>query len=261
MTATELFKQGQLQQAIDAQIAEVKATPADHGKRLFLFELAAFAGDLDRARRQIDAVQYEEKDRDVAVASYRKLLDSEEKRRRLFRDGLQPRFLTEPPEHVKLRLEAVNRLREDRQAEAAELLNRANEGAGELKGTLNGKAFEGIRDTDDLFGTVLEVIAHGEYFWLPLEQLDTLASNAPVYPRDLLWLPARVVMKEGEQGEVFLPTLYPGSHESPDEKIKLGHSTDWKQAEGGPVLGVGARTFLVGDEAPGLLQWRELQLG
>jgi type VI secretion system protein ImpE len=261
MTATELFKQGRLQQAIDAQIAEVKATPADHGKRLFLFELAAFAGDLDRARRQIDAVQYEEKDRDVAVASYRKLLDSEEKRRRLFRDGLQPRFLIEPPEHVKLRLEAVNRLREDRQAEAAELLNRANEGAGALKGTLNGKAFEGVRDTDDLFGTVLEVIAHGEYFWLPLEQLDTLASNAPVYPRDLLWLPARVVMKEGEQGEVFLPTLYPGSHDSPDEKIKLGHSTDWKQAEGGPVLGVGARTFLVGDEAHGLLQWRELQLG
>jgi len=260
MTATELFKQGRLQQAIDAQIAEVKSTPADHGKRLFLFELAAFAGDLDRARRQIDAVKYEETDRDVAVAGYRKLLDSEEKRRRLFRDGTQPRFLAEPPEHVKWRLEAVNRLRENRHAEAAELLNRANEGAAALKGTLNGKTFEGIRDADDLFGPVLEVIAHGEYFWLPLEQLDTLASNAPAFPRDLLWMPARVVMKEGEQGDVFLPTLYPGSHESPEEPIKLGRGTDWKQAEGGPVLGVGARTFLIGDDASSMLEWRQLQV-
>src|SRR5262249_57307224 len=98
-------------------------------------------------------------------------------------------------------------------------------------------------------------------FWLPLDQLDTLAANAPAYPRDLLWLPARVVMKEGEQGDVFLPALYPGSHESPEEPIKLGRSTDWKQAEGGPVLGVGARTFLVGEEASGLLEWRQLQMG
>jgi len=56
MNATDLFKAGRLQAAIDAQIQEVKAKPADHGRRLFLFELCAFAGDLERARRQIDAL-------------------------------------------------------------------------------------------------------------------------------------------------------------------------------------------------------------
>ena len=258
MNASDLFKQGRLKEAVDAQLQEVKAKPADHGRRLFLFELSAFAGDLERARRQIDAVKYDDAEQQMATDGYRKLLDAEEKRRRLFRDGLAPKFLGETPEHVKLRLEAVNRLREGRQAEAAELLSKANEGADALKGKLNGKAFEGIRDGDDLFGTVLEVLAHGDYFWVPLDQIDSLALNAPAFPRDLLWLPARLMLQDGQHGEVFLPALYPGSHEHADEQVKTGRATDWKQAEGGPVLGVGARTFLVGEDAAGLIEWREL---
>jgi protein involved in temperature-dependent protein secretion len=43
--------------------------------------------------------------------------------------------------------------------------------------------------------------------------------------------------------------------------VKLGRSTDWKQEGGGPVLGAGARTFLVGDDGSALTEWRELQMG
>ena len=103
-------------------------------------------------------------------------------------------------------------------------------------------------------------MARGYYFWVALEQLDSLASNEPRSPRDLLYMPARLTTREGEEAEVFLPTLYPNSHEHSDEKVKLGTATDWKQAESGPVLGVGAKTFLVGDDAPGLIEWRELSL-
>jgi type VI secretion system protein ImpE len=259
MTATELYHAGHLQAAIDAQIQEVKTHAADPNRRLFLFELAAFAGDLDRARRQIDAVHYGEAERDAAVASYKGLLDAEEKRRRLFRDGLPPRFLIEPPDHAKLRLEAVGLLRENKQAEALQLLNQANAGAEAIKGSLNGKPFAGFRDADDLFGPVIEALAHGEYFWLPAEQLDSVALNPPRFPRDLLWMPARVLLKEGEHGEVFLPVLYPNSHEHPDDGVRLGRTNDWKQAGGGPVLGAGARAFLVGEEGAGVAEWRELR--
>jgi type VI secretion system protein ImpE len=260
MTPSELFKQGRLREATDAQLQEVKAKPADHGRRLFLFELAAFAGDLDRARRQIDAVSYDQPELQAAVGNYRQLLDAEQKRRRLLSESLAPKFLIDAPEHAKLRLEAVNRMREGRHAEAAELLNRANAGADALKGTLNGKAFTALRDADDLFGTVLEVLARGEYFWVPLEQVEAVALNAPAYPRDLIWLPARLTLTDGQEGEVFLSVLYPRSHEHPDEAVKLGRSTDWKQEAGGPVLGAGARTFLVGDDGSALTEWRELQL-
>jgi type VI secretion system protein ImpE len=260
MTASELFQQGRLREATDAQLQEVKAHPADHGRRLFLFELAAFAGDLDRARRQIDAVSYEQPELQASVGNYRQCLDAEQARRRLFAEGLAPRFLMEAPEHARQRLEAVSRTREGRHAEAAALLEQANAGAEALKGTLNGKEFSGLRDADDLFGTVLEVFAKGEYFWAPLEQVVALAMNAPAFPRDLVWVPARLTMADGQEGEVFLPALYPGTHEAGDDQVKLGRATDWKQEGGGPVRGVGARTFLIGDDGAVLTEWRELLL-
>ena len=259
MNASELFKAGKLQAALDAQIQEVKASPGDPSRRLFLFELAAFSGDLDRARRQIEAVKYDDAERDTMVLQYRVLLECEEKRRRLFRDGLAPRFLDNPPEHLSIRLEALAALRAGKQAEALALLTKANEGPA-LAGMLNGKPFTELRDADDLFGSVIEVMARGDYFWVALEQIDSLTTNAPRFPRDLLYLPARLTTREGEEAEVFLPTLYPTSHEHPDEKVKLGTATDWRQAEGGPVLGVGAKTFLAGEDGIGLIEWRELTL-
>src|SRR5262249_18467309 len=189
MNASDLLKAGKLKEAVEPKKKEVKATPADHGKRLFLFELLAFAGDLDRAARQVDAINYGEMERDTALLAYRKLLDAEQARRRLFRDGLKPQFLAEPPEHVQHRLDAVNRLRENRPAEAAEARAKAAALCPPLQGQLNGKPFTLLRDCDDLFAQVLEVMSQGNYFWVPLEQIDLLASNPPRFPRDLLWLP------------------------------------------------------------------------
>jgi type VI secretion system protein ImpE len=114
---------------------------------------------------------------------------------------------------------------------------------------------------DDLFGTVLEVMAHGNYYWLPLEQVETLAMNAPQFPRDLLWIPARLLLTDAATGDVFLPALYPGSHEHPDDQVKLGRTTDWTATEGAPARGLGLREFLVGDDAVTILEWRELQMG
>jgi type VI secretion system protein ImpE len=258
MTATDAFQAGKLQQALDAQIHEVRANPADDARRLFLFELAAFAGDLDRARRQIDALSYDDPDLERARENYRKLLDAEELRRRLFRDGVQPSFLADPPEHVAYRLDALRLLREGRAPEAAELLDKANDMAPPLRGTLNGKPFDVLRDADDVFGPVLEVFAEGKYFWVPLSQVETAAINPPRFPRDLIWVPARLVTVLGEEGDVFLPALYPGSHEHADEAVKLGRATDWT-AEA-PVRGAGARVFLAGDDDISLLEWRECAL-
>jgi len=258
MNGSDLFKQGKLQEAIEAQLKLVKEKPADHGQRLFLFELLAFAGDLDRAQRQIDAVQYGELELDAAVLAYRKILDSERARRRLFSESLKPRFFGEPPEHVHWRLEGINRLREGRPKEAAELFAKAAAACPDRPGQLNGKPFQSLRDCDDLFSGVLEVMAQGGYYWVPLEQVDSVTINAPKTPRDLLWAPARLEMKESA-GNVFLPLLYPGSHEHPDNQVKLGRLTDWKNiAEEGPIQGVGARTFLVDDDAVAMLDWREL---
>jgi type VI secretion system protein ImpE len=258
VTTTELYQQGKLQEAIDAQIQAVKAKPADQNVRLFLFELLAFAGDFDRASKQLDVLKFEEPELMAAAVNYRQCLESEKTRRRVFKEGIAPGFLKEPPEHLKLRLEALQQIRGGDEAGAKATLDKAEAAMPAYKGTLNDKPFGLLRDCDDLFGPVLEVFAKGNYFWVPYEEIDLLASNPPKYPRDLLWLPANLQVKEGPAGEVFLPAIYPGSSENADQEIKLGRVTDWLQSPGGPVRGVGTRMLLVDDDATNLLAVRQI---
>jgi type VI secretion system protein ImpE len=259
-TATELFRAGRLQAAIDAQVQDVKAHPADSGKRVFLFELLAFAGDLDRARRHIDAATYPDPDQDAAAQQYRTLLDAEDHRARVFRDGVMPEFLIPAPDWVYPRLEAVNALRAGKPADAKALLDKSDEAAPPADLTLNGKPAAGLRDCDDLFGPVLEVLAHGVYYWLPLGQVDAVTANPPKYPRDLIWFPVKLAVKDGPAGDAFLPARYPVPADASDE-LKLGRATDWRQDDGGPVRGVGLRLFLAGDDAVPITEWRELRSG
>jgi len=260
MTPPELYKAGKLQEAIDAQIQVVKASPADHAKRLFLFELVAFSGDLDRAKRQIEAVQYAEMEIDAAVQAYRKLVEAEQFRRKVFADGVMPQFLTTPPAHLGKRLEAVTALRNKDAGEAAKILAEADAAAPKIAGLLNGKPFTSLRDGDDLLGPTLEIMAHGDYYWIPLEQVETLSMVAPRFPRDLIWFPAKLAVKDGPAGDVFIPALYHGSHANADDQVKLGRVTDWVGDEGAPVRGIGSRVFLVNDDARPMLDWRELQV-
>jgi type VI secretion system protein ImpE len=258
MDANQLFKTGQLDEAIAAQLAVVKNKPLDHGQRLFLFEMLAFAGDLDRAQKQIEAINYGQPDLDAAVIDYRKLVTSERVRRQVFTQKVQPEFIVQPPDHVKQRLLGLGKLVDGAAAEAAQIFSAANAQIPPIKGTLNGKAFESIRDGDDCLGSVLEVFTGARYFWVPLEQVASVTMNAPRFPRDLLWIPAHLEIKEGEAGPVFLPTLYPGTYQEPDTQLKLGRLTDWRGA--GLVRGVGLKVFFVGPEEAGILDFRKLEL-
>jgi type VI secretion system protein ImpE len=260
MTASDLFKAGRLQEALQAQLQEVKDHPADQACRLFLFELAVFAGDLDRARKQIDALRYDDPGLEATRQRYRVLLDAEQARRRLFERGERPRFLGEPPPHAELRLAALDRLRNGEVAPASELLDRAERETPAIAGLLNGKPFTALRDEDQVLGPVLEVLANGNYFWVPLEQVVSLSAAPPRFPRDLYWLPARLETA-AEKGDVFLPALYAGSHARPDDAVKLGRLTEILAPGGSPARGAGMHSFLADGEPVGLLEWRELRTG
>src|SRR6266851_478912 len=169
MAASDLYRAGRLKDALDAQLQDVKANPADQNRRLFLFELAAYTGDLERARRQMDLIHYDQPDLEGAVGLYRQCLDAEQARRAFFADGPKPQLLGPAPEHLTQRLEALVQIRSGQSEAAVELLRQANESPAPHKGTINGQQFDHLRDSDDLFGAVLEVFSKGRYFWVPLE--------------------------------------------------------------------------------------------
>ena len=273
MNASELYKSGRLADAIAAQVQEVRSAPLDRGKRLFLFELLTFAGDIERSRRQIESISYEEMELAISHSKYQSLLDSEQSRRWLFDeldpslaqglledDRIRPQFLIDPPFHIRLRLDAtMNSLRSSAEQTKA-LLGMAEQCTPTVSVKLNGKTYQSLRDADDLFGTVLEVMAQGNYYWVPLEQVETLAMNPPRYPRDLYWFPARLSLKKGPSGEVFLSALYPRSHAHSDELVRLGRQTEWRGETGDPVFGAGLRLFAADEEALPLLEFRDLQV-
>jgi len=254
MTATELFRAGRLADAIAAQVAEVKAHPGDPGIRTFLFELLLFAGDLDRAVKHLDAVRAETPELVAAAEAYRGIVSAEKVRRAVVAGTEQPSFFGEIPEHAKLRVET---LKNQADPAIATQFAAADTAAPDLIGTLNGKEFVGLRDADDLFGTVLEVFAQGKYFWVPFEQIASLTANPPKFPRDTLYLPARLTLADESSGDVFVPTLYPGSSENADDSVKLGRSTEWENGTGA-VRGRGHRVILIGDADVGLVDIREL---
>jgi type VI secretion system protein ImpE len=177
----------------------------------------------------------------------------------VFQHGQSPEFLVDPPEHVAKRLEALGCLATKQFVPAARLLAEAVAMAPQPQGEVNGRPFRLFRDADDMFGSVLEVMSGtGAYFWIPLEQVESLELDSPRFPRDLLWAPAHLEVRGGPSGDVFLPAVYPGSHAERDEPIQLGRRTDWQSLEGDLVLGLGARTFLADDDALGLLELRSL---
>jgi type VI secretion system protein ImpE len=259
MNAKQLFDAGNLQGAIDALTQEVKAAPTDPQRRTFLFELLCFAGELDRAARQLDVVGHQDALAEPAAQVYRNILHAEQLRRRTFSDGLKPEFLLDSPEYVRLHLDAINRLRDDRPAAAQALLDQAEASWAPRHGQIDGQAFDEFRDCDDLLAPFLELIILRDYIWLPFEQIREIEFAAPERPRDLLWAAVRIVLGDGSQHRGYVPVLYCGSHAHANDQIKLGRMTDWKVTEGGPVLGCGQRVFLAGDADRAMLETRHLE--
>lgn len=259
MDAGTLFRNGDLGGAVEAATRAVKAHPTELSHRTFLFELLCFTGDVERAARQLDVVGHQDAATEPAVQVYRNILHAEHLRRRLFSESLGPEFLADPPPFIHLHLEAIAQLRSGDATGAAATLARAEATRGSLQGQINGAAFDGCRDCDDVLAPLLELIIVRDYVWVPFEQIRELDIAAPERPRDLLWIPARLELVTGAQYRGYVPVLYEGSHRHANDQVKLGRQTEWIGSEGEPVRGAGQRTFLAGDDGYAVLDTRRVE--
>lgn len=258
--ATDLYKAGKLAEAVAASIEAVKSAPGDRAKRFFLAELLVFAGDLERADKQLDVLFQPDSPDLPMVTLFRQLIRAETARREFYTQGRVPEFLTQPSECMKLHLEASIHAREGRGAEAAAMLAKAEELRPHAKGTCDGKPFDDIRDLDDLAAPIVEVLtANGNYYHVPWETIEAIEFNAPERARDLYWRPAHMVVTDGPDGVVYVPALYHGSHAEADNAFKLGRGTDYRGGDGAPHRGVGQREFLVGEDSLPILGIREIE--
>ncbi len=227
-TAREHFDAGRLESAIETLGAELRSNPTDTQRRVFLFELLIFAGQYDRAEKQLDVLARGGPDNELAVLPYRAALQGERIREHMFTTGDFPQ--TPAPEPVS--------------------------------GTFNGRAFASIEDADPRLGARLEVMAGGRYMWIPFAYIDAIQLEPPKHLRDLRWVPARVstnaLMKDVELGEVLLPALSPLAWQVDDAELRLGRATDWTELPDGAFTPVGQKMLSVDGEMIPLLELRDV---
>lgn len=259
MDGRELYRAGQLAAAVAAMNEEVRNNPLDTQRRGFLCELLCLAGNHDRADKLLEALGTQDPQAAPTIAMFRQLVRADQWRRQLWTDGRVPELLGEATPAIRALLQAVVASRAGDLAAAAGLAAQAEELRPKVSGTIGGKPFDDFRDLDDLHCAFFEVLTStGKYFWIPTERIELVEFRAPTRPRDLLWRRAHMTVREGPDGEVFVPAVYCGS-DAAGEAAQLGRTTDWQGGEGSPVRGVGQRTFLAGEDAVPVLEISELR--
>lgn len=253
---SDAFDRGDLPAALAAATAQVRAKPREAGLRWLLAEMLLFSGQVERADRALDAVIEEEPS--PAVLEFRRLLRAEEARRQVFAEGRPPKFQGEdatPAQAAALR--AITEARLGNPAAAAAAAAEAEALRPRAPGSVEGAdgqatAFDDLRDADDLFAPTIEVLTTaGEYMWVPVERIAALEFEAARRPRDLYWRRTAITLKDGTEGVVYLPAIYPWTGTPPAPALLLGRETDWSGdgEAGGPVRGIGQRVLLAGEEA------------
>jgi type VI secretion system protein ImpE len=228
--ANDLYRAGKLDEAIQALGASLRDDPTDSRRRTFLFELLCFAGEYDRAEKQLEVLAQGGKNAELGTLVYRAALNAERTRQEMFRTGSYARGPAPRP----------------------------------VSGTLNGRPFTTLTDADPRIGARLEVYAAGQYTWIPFEHLLSIRMEAPKRLRDLLWAPAIVRPGPGfrnyDLGEVLIPALAPLSAQHADREVRLGRVTEWQELSDGEQAPVGQKLLLVDDEEFPILEIRELEI-
>jgi type VI secretion system protein ImpE len=244
-----LLSQNRLDEAIAAQIEIVRARPADAEARALLAEFLCLAGQWERADRQLDLIGTQQPGLAVGVALFRQLIRGAIAREEVFLKGAVPEMIGGATAPLQATLAALLDLRDGSEEAASATLKAAEARRQPLGGTCDDRPFDDIRDGDDLTAGLLEVISStGKYFWVPFDRVGELALEKPKTLRERIWRQAALSVRDGPDGIVFIPALYPQlPNRTLPVEARLGRLTDWIELRGGAMVGVGVRTLLVGE--------------
>jgi type VI secretion system protein ImpE len=258
-TVEAALARGDLDAAMRSVMDEVRTAPAALGPRMALFQLAAVAGDWDRARRQLDTIARLDPEAAMMAQAYGAAIDAEATRRAVFAGRERPVCLGEPPAFVAMLAEALLLDAQGEGGAAGALRRQALEAAEPVEGTLNGTPFAWIMDADTRLGPVLEAVVQGQYRWLPFSSMRELRAEPPKDQKDLIWAAVRVTLANGGELPEFVPVRYPGSEASPDAALRLARATAWQDAAGGQ-RGLGQRLLAADTADHPFLELRRLRL-
>lgn len=244
---------GNLKGAIDSALALVKSNPTDVTGRIFLFELSCFAGDWERAEKQLEVIGHQDAIAMVGSKIYQQNLKAERDRINFFESGTRPESAMKFPEYVEDLVKANELIRLGKTGEGRVMLDQVATNRPAFKCSVNGTEFSDIRDYNDATMCVIEAIIKDSYVWLPFEQIESIEFSERKSLRDVYWPQAKFELTNGTSGEMFVPSLYVNSWKADDDLVRLGRSVDWHDIGDEIYAGEGGRVFTMDGKDRSLL--------
>lgn len=260
MDATDHLRGGDLDGAVAALQAAVRAKPADAKLRVFLFQLLCVLGDWKRAIAQLKLCAELDPAAIPMAQTYREAIICELHREKVFAGTVAPMVLGQPARWLALLIEAQGHLAQGRATQADALRGQAFDAAPATPGTIDGTPFAWIADADMRLGPVLEAIVNGRYFWVPFAAIRTIALDPPADLRDAVWMPAQ--LRLASEGEVvaLIPTRYAGTTARGSAAEKLARATGWTDAGAGLFTGLGQRILSTDAVESALMDTRRIEI-
>lgn len=245
-------------QSLSEELASLQKSiraDASNGKlRVYLFQLLCVIGDWKRALAQLQVCAQLDVKALPMAQTYREAIRCEVFRAEVFAGRKLPQVMGQPPAWMGLMLEALKHDGEGNIAAAASLRESAMAMAEPHACAVNGSACEWLCDGDARLGPVCEVIANGQYYWLPFESIAALDIEAPADLRDVVWAPGELTLRGEGRMPVLLPSRYPETVSCVDgmaDALKRGKLTEWKEHGPDAWRGLGQRVWMsdVGEHA------------
>lgn len=237
--------------ALAAAAARVKAAPQDAPARLLLAMACVLAGDLDKADAHSKLAARLSPADSVGIGVFRRHLRGLYARDQWWRMGAAPEFPMGMTFCDELALKLNVALRAGDAAATASALDALEEARGQRPAIWNGAPVEDFRDLDDRLPHAFEIVtAGGSYLWLDFSLVREIAFEPPASLFDLACRRARVVLTDESAADVLVMATCPEAEEAAH---RLARRTDFEEVAGGLTVAKGQRAYLAGEEMVGLL--------
>lgn len=251
-----LIKQAQLSTATTMASQALRDDPLNADIRARYIELLCVQGEFDKADQQLDIMLRQHPDYVTGAVNLRHLIRAASARKDFYQAGMTAQLFDEPDAMFKAQLSLRVALNDSDIATAVTAAAELESLRQPVAMTINGQHYHTVRDLDDSLCGYLELFGtDGHYYLVRFEQIDSLQFKKPESLLDTVWRRAEIFIKDGPQGDVFVPMTYIQSN---SVETSLGRGSDWQQYADGLVTGIGQKMLLVDDDALALTDIQSL---
>lgn len=242
-SSAQSSSEGSLEAQLAGLMAQIRKSPSDQRLRVHLSQLSMLLGQWERAIGQLQAVALSDPSALPFAQTYREAIRCERLRARVFAGEIAPPTLGSPDPWFAWLAQALRHRALGEHAAADALQSQAFEAAPASGFEVDGQAVEWLADADSRIGPCIEALVNGQYYWIPFDDIHRLELEAPVDLRDLVWAPAKLVLCNGGEHPVLIPSRYPGSESASEDALRRSALTVWAEAGEAGWTGLGQRMW------------------